>query len=190
MRCLTPTPPSSPPPHTAAVLIFVLFSLYPTLIASAIGVMRCSESIDGKYYLVEDYAKECYTEEHNWYVGFGVVFTAIYALGIPLGAFILIWSFRKPIADGNATAHSSLGFLFAGYSTTRGGFIAAWESMIMLRKLVITLLSIIDFSPAVQVRRRCSSAPLPGVLRVTRSLLPPNRLPSPSHSSSCSRCSC
>ena len=111
-------------------------------------------------------------------------------LGIPLGAFVLIWSFRKPIADGNATAHSSLGFLFAGYSTTRGGFIAAWESMIMLRKLVITLLSIIDFSPAVQVRRRCSSATLPGVLLVTRSLLPSNPLPSPSHSSLCSRCSC
>ena len=169
------------------MLIFVLFSLYPTLIASAISVMRCSESIDGKYYLVEDYAKECFTEEHNWYVGFGVVFTAIYALGIPLGAFVLIWSFRKPIADGNATAHSSLGFLFAGYSTTRGGFIAAWESMIMLRKLVITLLSIIDFSPAVQVRRRCSSVPLQGVPLDTRSLLPSNPLPSPSYSSSCSR---
>jgi len=34
-------------------------------------VMRCSESIDGKYYLVEDFAKECFTEEHNWYIGFG-----------------------------------------------------------------------------------------------------------------------
>ena len=168
------------------MLIFVLFSLYPTLIASAIGVMRCSESIDGKYYLVEDFAKECFTEEHNWYIGFGVVFTAIYALGIPLGAFILIWRFRKPIADGNATAHSSLGFLFAGYSTTRGGFIIAWESMIMLRKLIITLLSIIDFSPAVQVRRQHNCAPLPrGGVPLTRSPHPPT-LPS----SSCSRCSC
>ena len=47
----------------AAVLIFVLFSLYPTLIASAIGVMRCSDSIDGARYLVEDYAKECFYTE-------------------------------------------------------------------------------------------------------------------------------
>ena len=169
------------------MLIFVFFSLYPTLIASAISVMRCSESIDGKYYLVEDYAKECFTEEHNWYIGFGAVAIAVYALGIPLGAFILIWTFRKQIAEGDATAHSSLGFLFAGYSTTRGGFITAWESMIMLRKLIITLLSIIDFSPAVQVRRWCSSAPPQGVPLDTRSLLPSNPLPSPSHSSSCSR---
>ena len=128
-----------------------MFSLYTTLIASAISVMRCGESIDGKRYLVQDYAKECFTEEHNWYIGFGVVGTAVYSLGIPLGAFILLWIFRTPIAEGNTTAHGSLGFLFAGYSVKRGGFIIAWESMIMLRKLATTLLSIIDFSPTVQV---------------------------------------
>ena len=168
------------------MLIFVLFSMYPTLIASAIGVMRCSDSIDGKRYLVEDYAKECFTEEHNWYVGFGVVFTAIYALGIPLGSFVLVWTFREPIADGNATAHSSLGFLFAGYSTTRGGFITAWESMIMLRKLIVTLLSIIDFSPAVQVRHSADSL-TPARILLAHSF---NPLRPPTPCSSCSRCCC
>jgi hypothetical protein len=31
------------------------------------------------------------------------------------------------------------GFLFAGYSTNRSGFVVAWEAVVMLRKLAVTI---------------------------------------------------
>ena len=135
----------------AVVIIFTNFSLYPSLIASSIGVMRCSGSIDGTKYLVEDFSVVCYDAEHIFHVVVGAIGVVVYALGIPLSAFVLVFAFRREIESNNATAHSSLGFLFAGYSTTRGGFVMSWEAVIMLRKLVITLLSILDLSPTVQI---------------------------------------
>ena len=141
----------SPWLRLAAVEIFVLFSLYPSLISSAIGVLRCSVSIGGKRYLVEDYSKECFTPEHIFYIVLGVVANIIYSLGIPLGACIVLCAFHRKIAAGDATVRGSLGFLFAGYSTSRGRFVMAWEVMIMARKFAVTVLSILDLSPTVQI---------------------------------------
>jgi len=141
----------SPTLRLASVTVFVLFSMYPTLIQSSVGVLRCSESIDGRRYVIDDYAKECYTPEHFFFFVSGIIFLALYALGIPLVAQILIWKYRNEIAANDPRAMGSLGFLFAGYSTTRGGCVMSWEVLIMVRKLCIVVLGIIDLSGTVQV---------------------------------------
>ena len=141
----------SPMRRLASVTVFVLFSLYPTLIQSSVSVLRCSDPIAGKRYLVEDYEKVCYTPTHIFVVGIGSFGLFIYAFGIPMGAFILLWRSRKMIAANDPRATGSLGFLFAGYSTTRGGIVMSWEVLVMLRKLCIVVLGIVELSGTIQV---------------------------------------
>ena len=141
----------SPGLRLASVTVFLLYSLYPTLIQAAVSPMRCSAPIGGKRYLVEDLAKECYTPEHFFFLVVGVISMLFYAAGIPLTAFILIWRFRAEIARNDVAAMGSIGFLVTGYSTTRGGFVMAWEVLVMVRKLCIVVLGIVDLSGTVQV---------------------------------------
>ena len=137
--------------HLATVMIFVLFSLYPSLVQSAVGVLRCSELIEGKRYLVQDFAKECFTSEHFFFVACGIVGIVVYAVGIPLSAFLLVFLNRHRIAEGEGRAHDALGFLFAGYSTSRGGIVLSWEVFVMVRKLLTALLGTFDLSATVQI---------------------------------------
>ena len=71
--------------------------------------------------------------------------------GIPLAAFALLWRFRARIVRGDPLATGALGFLFAGYATTRGGLVIAWEVLVMVRKLCIVVLGIVQLSATVQV---------------------------------------
>jgi hypothetical protein len=141
----------SPKRRLASVTIFVLFSLYPTLIQSAVSVLRCTDSIDGVRYLAEDLSKECFTVEHSFFFSAGIGGTVIYAVGIPLCAFALIYHNRDLIAANDPDATGALGFLFAGYSTKRGGFVMSWEVFVMARKLCIVVLGIVELSGTIQV---------------------------------------
>ena len=141
----------SPKRRLASVTIFVLFSLYPTLIQSAVSVLRCTDAIDGVRYLAEDLSKECLKGEHWFFFFVGIGGTVIYAVGIPLCAFVLIYCNRDLIAANDPSATGALGFLFAGYSTKRGGFVMSWEVFVMARKLCIVVLGIVELSGTIQV---------------------------------------
>ena len=71
----------SPCRRLASVAVFVLFSLYPTLIQASVSVLRCTEPIEGVRYVVEDLAKKCYTPQHIFFAIIGVIGIFIYALG-------------------------------------------------------------------------------------------------------------
>lgn len=104
----------------AAVSTFVLFSLYPTLITTAISVLRCQE-IDGRFYLFGDWNKECWvTSEHILHAVLGAIGLLVYAIGIPLGTFFVVFTHRRQIADWDIPTHEAWGFLFGGFSITRG----------------------------------------------------------------------
>ena len=110
----------------AAVLVFVLYSLFPSLTDNAISIFRCSRLIEGRRYLVSDYTVICYTGWHIAAICFGSFFTALYALGIPIGTFALLFTWRTQIKNGGVRVSNSLGFLFSGYSTTRGVMVMSW----------------------------------------------------------------
>ena len=141
----------SPMLRLATVSIFTLFSLYPSLVQSAISVMRCSALIEGKRYLIGDLTKECFTAEHFFVFFVGIVGLVVYAVGIPLCAFLAVFLNKTRIARGDGRATDALGFLVAGYSIHRGGIVMSWEVLVMVRKLLTALLGTFDLSPTLQI---------------------------------------
>jgi hypothetical protein len=150
----------------AGVAVFALFSLYPTLVASIASVFNCTAPIHGKRYLLADLTVVCYEGGHIALVFFACIAGAVYAVGIPI-AVAFATAFKTPVVCRGApdlttglrpwtrlhcvctrrlqanyasvNMRTRFGFLFHGYATDRSGVIVAWEAVVMLRKLAITL---------------------------------------------------
>ena len=73
----------------AAVLVLVLYSLYPTLVASTASIFQCSDEIDGKQYLVADFTIECYSGMHLAALCGAAISFIVYCVGVPL-AFAML----------------------------------------------------------------------------------------------------
>ena len=77
--------PYQPLNRLSGVIVFLLFTLYPTLVASIASVFNCSKKINGKQYLLADMSVQCY---EGWHIGltvFAILATGLYAVGIPVG---------------------------------------------------------------------------------------------------------
>ena len=150
----------------SGVAVFALFFLYPTLVASIASIFNCSASVGGKRYLLADLTVVCYEGGHIALVFFACIGGALYAVGIPVAVAIATALKTPLICHGAVDATTGLrpwatprcvcarrgqakyatadvrarfGFLFHGYATDRSGAIVAWEALVMLRKLAITL---------------------------------------------------
>ena len=169
----------------AGVAVFALFSLYPTLVASIASIFNCSALVDGKRYLLADLTVVCFEGGHIALVFFACIGGAVYAVGIPI-AVAVATALKTPVVcrvapdaatrvrpwtrprcvcarrerDKYMTAdvRARFGFLFHGYSIDRSGAIVAWEAIVMLRKLAVTLVgSAISDVRVLRVLRRCSA---------------------------------
>ena len=145
-----------PTQRLAGVVTFVLFSLYPTLVASIASLYNCTTPIEGQEYLVADLTVKCYQGAHNAFLVFASIGAVVFAIGIPVGV-AFVTAMKSPIVRGeegkltcicmrrSAIKYSEMdvrarfGFLFNGYATNRSGVVVAWEALVMLRKLAVTL---------------------------------------------------
>ena len=152
----------------AGVAVFALFSLYPTLVASIASVFNCTAAIHGRRYLLADLTVVCYEGGHIALVFFACIGGAVYAVGIPVAVAIVtvlktpvvchgapdaatglrprtqprcICARRQQAKYATAGVRTRFGFLFHGYTTDGSGVIVAWEAVVMLRKLAITLVA-------------------------------------------------
>ena len=75
-----------PGPRFVAVLVFVLFGVYPTLVKSIFAIFRCSEPIGGRRYLEDDYTVQCWVGWHPTFVGFASGFAFCTSLGSRSGS--------------------------------------------------------------------------------------------------------
>ena len=88
-RSMTPsdirewTIPTSFGTRLVGVLVFTLFTLYPTLVSSIAKIVNCSDAIGGKYYLLADLTVTCYEEWHIVYLCGACVCFLVYGIGIP-----------------------------------------------------------------------------------------------------------
>jgi hypothetical protein len=76
--------PFKPFRRFVAVMVLVMYSLYPTLVASTAAMFNCSADIEGKRYLLADLSAECYTGWHLVFVISASFSVAVYCLGTPL----------------------------------------------------------------------------------------------------------
>ena len=52
-----------------AVMVLVMYSLFPTLVASTASMFNCSDPIAGKRYLMADLSVTCYEDAHLLFLG-------------------------------------------------------------------------------------------------------------------------
>ena len=79
-----------PSERIAGVAVFVLFTLYPSLVASIASIYNCTQPIEGKSYLVVDLTVTCYDEKHIAFIVFASIGAAIFAVGIPTAVAFVV----------------------------------------------------------------------------------------------------
>ena len=132
-----------------AVIVFVLFSIYPSLVKSVFSIVRCTESIHGKRYLDEDLSVQCWVGHHPSFVIAAGVAGIVYLVGAPVAVVILLHTNRNRLdEEGFRTTFS---FLYNGYSTDRGSLVVGWEAIVMVRKFAITTIPVLSDDPYIQV---------------------------------------
>ena len=81
--------PFLPSQRFSGVAVFVLFTLYPTLVASIASMFKCTDPIESKTFLVADLTVECFRGFHVGAVCVACVGAVVYAAGIPIAvAFV------------------------------------------------------------------------------------------------------
>ena len=79
-----------------AIQVFMMYTLYPSLISSVASMLNCSDSILGKRYLMADLSVTCYEGWHTMYIGFAVLGGVVYCIGIPLVVYFVV-AWKSPI---------------------------------------------------------------------------------------------
>jgi hypothetical protein len=82
--------PFKPLRRFVAVMVLVMYSLYPTLVASTASMFSCSDKIGDKYYLLADLSVTCYVGWHIAYTAFASISIAVYCLGTPIALASLL----------------------------------------------------------------------------------------------------
>ena len=73
-----------------AVMVLVMYSLFPTLVASTTSIFNCTDAIGGKYYLLIDLSVMCYEGYHLLYLAAAVVSIVVYCIGTPVALAALL----------------------------------------------------------------------------------------------------
>ena len=137
-----------PGPRFVAVIVFVLFGIYPTLVKSVFAVFRCSEPISGKMYLEDDFTVQCWVGWHPTFVAVAAAAVFVYLFGIPFGLLLILSTNRHRLSEPRFI--TTFGFVYRGYHTNRGS-VVAWESFVMLRKLAVTAITVSSSDPYIQI---------------------------------------
>jgi len=157
-----------PKQRLAGVAVFILFTVYPTLVASIASLYNCTTQINGYEYLVVDLTVTCYEGMHLLFLAFASVGALVYAIGIPItiafvtamkspcghneeGKVVCVCARRSAAKYKTYDVRARFAFLFNGYATDRSGVVVAWEAIVMMRKLAVTLAASLIKDPYLQI---------------------------------------
>ena len=76
--------PYKPAGRLMAVMVLVMYSLFPSLVASTTSIFNCTDKILGRYYLVADLTVTCYDGWHLVYMLCSAVCVVVFCIGTPL----------------------------------------------------------------------------------------------------------
>jgi hypothetical protein len=125
----------------------ISYIVYPTLVRFPFELLQC-RNVNGNLYLERDLEEPCYKSgSRHIAMLWGVAIPALllYALGMPLGIFIIMWRARHRL-DTNKYRFR-LGLLYSGYRSDRWW----WELVVSARKVMIISLASFGFNEDVQV---------------------------------------
>ena len=125
----------------------ISYIMYPTLVRFPFELLQCRE-VDGGFYLERDLEERCYlpgTRHYQmmWLICFPALM--LYAIGMPLGSFVILWQNRYRLSGDKFKFR--LGLLYSGYREDRWW----WEVVVALRKVVIISLASFGFNDSIQV---------------------------------------
>ena len=72
------------------------FLVYPQVSSTTLLIFACTELEDGTAWLMADYRQQCWTSKHKLYVGLGVLFTALFPLGVPVAIIYSLYTSQVP----------------------------------------------------------------------------------------------
>ena len=81
-----------------AVVVFVMFGVYPTLVKSIFAVLRCT-NIQGVNYLDEDLKQHCYVGFHIVIIALAVFFAVGYLIGLPVLVAAILYLGRHRLEE-------------------------------------------------------------------------------------------
>ena len=124
----------------------VLFLLHITLTKTALAFFTCSDplsytdpltnEIHEHRFLSADARIECYTGSHfMWAMTLGLGMLVVYALGIPLFAFLVLRNIKHDLAKWQAT----YGFLYSAYEPD----LWYWEVFVVFRKVAFATAAVL-----------------------------------------------
>ena len=92
--------PFSPGARFTGVGVFILFTLYPTLVGSIASMLNCV-TIDSERRLIADLSIQCWEGAHIGFAAGAAVGLVVYALGVPVGVGLVLLFRRKRNRGGD-----------------------------------------------------------------------------------------
>ncbi len=135
----TPVMAKSYTNHVLQFTMWIVIIFYPPVSRRAIQYITCSEAIDGKHYLTQDYTLECFNEQWHAYFPYAMTALIVYPLGIPAFFAFKLWSRHDKLQDSNVRAR--YGFLYEMYRKENYW----WDVYEMLQKLFLTGVIVLIF---------------------------------------------
>jgi predicted outer membrane repeat protein len=132
----------------SVTLIVSLFLVQSSLTKETLAMFDCVEVEGGQMYINEALEVNCNEEPYStWAKSAGTMSMTLYVIGIPLGAFFILFKNRKFFHDHQVL--SRYGFLLNGYNVKTAWF---WEVVIMGRKIITAIVAIFfaRYGPIVQ----------------------------------------
>ena len=81
------------------VIVFLIFALYPSLVAGVMTVFNCVEIEKNTWYLASDLTSRCYDTWHFTFLGMAVAGCVVYCIGIPLALSLLLLCKMEEVHD-------------------------------------------------------------------------------------------
>jgi len=132
-------------------ILIMLFIMYPMISQQAFLIFQCEQIGPSAYYLVADLRLECYTEEWNFYAILAGVSIVVYAIGIPVFCFLILYLNAEQLTEehtGDEDKEWERGWIYVSpesanirYALLYEGYSACFyygELLDMLRKLLLT----------------------------------------------------
>ena len=118
--------------HAIQFTLWVVLLIYPPLSRRVVEYFACSNTIDGRSYLIKDYRILCYTGEWLRTLVLALAAVIIYPFGIPAYFGVQLWKSRKRLQNPHVLAR--FGFLYSAYRPRS----YLWDVFELLRKFFLT----------------------------------------------------
>jgi len=156
--------------------LFVMLLLYPIVTQKTVQIFSCRE-IGDEYYLQSDVTLICYDELWTTYAYLAAGAVVVYALGIPVTFWILLYSNRDNLEQTRTAAR--YGILYEGYTAAFFG----GELIDMLRKFMLS--AMILFIMPGSVMQICAALAISGLFLLVHLKYQPYEDPSDNKMQTC-----